>query len=609
MSIVVINQGEEQFLDLLLAVNYTLRLYKTDVTSGLTAAQVEALTESSFTEADFTGYASKALTGGSWTTTQGDPTVGTYTLQTFTSTANQPTQIVYGYYVTRTSDGKLVWFERFSGPVPISLNGEVIQVTPRLTMQDTQDAPGAIEGTVSGMSVLSVARTADAGTALNEAIAALPSTGGTIVIPAGTWTIDTAVEFTKNGIVIQGVSKSATILQFNGSTISPAFKMTDTTQRHGVMRDLTITSTSSGSGTAIDASYFINSIFENIHMGAAGANPNKGIIFNAIGSYYNVVQDCRITATGSGAQCIAFDNTSNSNMVRNCRLLGDNTNTVMVYVNSHAIRIDRVDIEADGLIGIDVASSGHDCTVTAPYIEAIETGIRLASNVEAFTCVGGIVIDNTTNITDNGAKDPAFLNTRVQYEPYTSYTARSSAFPQSYPMQTSSDQPQDHALISWTFDPEQVQSGTLLTGGTVYLSKVYVRNRATLANVYWWVTTAGATPTAGQNEVGLYDSTGARVASANVDADISSTGLKTTAMSATLTPGWYWVGMVFNASTVPTIGRGTSTTGVGTASNVGLATASLRFATNATAQTSLPATVTPASNVAAGFAGPWAAIG
>lgn len=139
MTLIVVNQAEEHFLDLILAVNYTLKLYKNNVTSGLTQAQKDALTQASFTEATFTGYASKALTGGSWTTTAGDPCVGTYAQQTFTSTANQTAQIVYGYYITRTSDGALEWFEDFAGPVTVQFNGEQISITPRITLSDTLD--------------------------------------------------------------------------------------------------------------------------------------------------------------------------------------------------------------------------------------------------------------------------------------------------------------------------------------------------------------------------------------------------------------------------------------------------------------------------------------
>jgi hypothetical protein len=136
VTVVVVKQGEEIWLDLILSTNKTLKLYKNDVESGLTAAQKKALTESSFTEATFTGYTSKSLTGGSWTTTQGDPTIGTYAQQTFTSSANQAAQSIYGYYVIRASDNKLEYYEQFSGPISISLLNDAINVTPTLQLDD-----------------------------------------------------------------------------------------------------------------------------------------------------------------------------------------------------------------------------------------------------------------------------------------------------------------------------------------------------------------------------------------------------------------------------------------------------------------------------------------
>lgn len=139
MTLVVVNQGEEDILDAILAVNYTLRLYKNNVTNGLTAGQIEALTQASFTEATFTGYASKSLAGGNWTTTPGDPCTGQYAQQTFASSADQTAQTCYGYYVTRTSDGRLQWFENFTSPLTVEFNGEGIAVTPRITLADTQD--------------------------------------------------------------------------------------------------------------------------------------------------------------------------------------------------------------------------------------------------------------------------------------------------------------------------------------------------------------------------------------------------------------------------------------------------------------------------------------
>jgi hypothetical protein len=262
----------------------------------------------------------------------------------------------------------------------------------------------------------------------------------------------------------------------------------------------------------------VNSQFHRLRIGSSGAAPNRGIDFNVVGTYYNTVRDCRITVAGVGSRCISFDNIANSNWVDNCRLLGD-ANTTGVYVNAHANTIARVDCETTMAIGVNVGASGHDCTLVSPYLEQVDVGVQLAANVEAFTCLGGIIIDSdVNNIVDNGAKDPAFINTRLQYEPYTSMTARSAAFPQSYPIQTAMAQPPDHGLISWSSDPTLQNTSTVLTAGN-----------------------GGA--------------------------------------------------------------------GITTAANIGLTASTLRYATNATAQTTLPATITPASNAATAFAGPWVAIG
>lgn len=139
MTLVVVNQAEKHFLDLITSVNYTLKLYKNNATLGLTQVQKDALTEANFTEATFTGYSAIALTGGSWVTTAADPSIATYAQQTFTSSANQTSQDLYGYYVVRTVDGKLEWFENFTTPLSITFINEFIRVTPRITLADTGD--------------------------------------------------------------------------------------------------------------------------------------------------------------------------------------------------------------------------------------------------------------------------------------------------------------------------------------------------------------------------------------------------------------------------------------------------------------------------------------
>jgi hypothetical protein len=145
MALVIPHACEEAMLDLILAPNMTLKLFTNDVASGLSDAQIEALTAGSFTEATFTGYSSKALTGGSWTTTQADPSTGTYAQQTFTRSSTGTIQTVYGYYVVRTSGGALCWYEYFTGPIATQNNGDTIVVTPTFTLDD-QEADVAARG-------------------------------------------------------------------------------------------------------------------------------------------------------------------------------------------------------------------------------------------------------------------------------------------------------------------------------------------------------------------------------------------------------------------------------------------------------------------------------
>lgn len=167
--------------------------------------------------------------------------------------------------------------------------------------------------------------------------------------------------------------------------------------------------------------------------------------------------------------------------------------------------------------------------------------------------------------------------------------------------------PGETSLVAWAFDPANIASGKAGTAGTLYLSALYVAKSATVTKLLWGINTAGATATSGQNFVGLYSSSGTLLASVGVDARVTTTGLFTETISASVTPGLYWVGFMFNASTMPQVYRGQDLNA--TLMNSGATTSTLRFCTNGTGlTTSLPSTITPASNTAAQFSY-WAAIG
>lgn len=133
MTLLVPNVGAQEMLRR--ALNYSatgdvsLKLFTNDYTP------VETSVVGSFTEAAWTGYAAKTLTGGSWTVTNADPSEASYAQQTYTSTAGSQNAPNYGYYVTNAAGTVLIYAERFSdGPYTIVNNGDTISVTPKITL-------------------------------------------------------------------------------------------------------------------------------------------------------------------------------------------------------------------------------------------------------------------------------------------------------------------------------------------------------------------------------------------------------------------------------------------------------------------------------------------
>lgn len=111
------------------AENLVLRLFQSNTTPA------EADVAATYTEATFAGYAAQTLTAASWVVTEGAPGNAAYPQATFTSSAAQAAQSVYGYYLTRVTSGRIAWAERFSdGPYSISNLNDAVKVTPIITL-------------------------------------------------------------------------------------------------------------------------------------------------------------------------------------------------------------------------------------------------------------------------------------------------------------------------------------------------------------------------------------------------------------------------------------------------------------------------------------------
>lgn len=133
MSLVVPNTIEVEVLQFIFIPTMTIRIYGNDLTPTATSQA------SNFTEIAGGGYLNKLLLNPEWTFEAGDPSRAVYSatqVWTFTGAIDTPGTI-YGYYVTRNTDGKLVYAERFpSGSIPFEpVAGSVIKVLPVFNCQ------------------------------------------------------------------------------------------------------------------------------------------------------------------------------------------------------------------------------------------------------------------------------------------------------------------------------------------------------------------------------------------------------------------------------------------------------------------------------------------
>ncbi len=135
MALLVPNAGEglaiKAFLNHTAPQDPVLRLF----TNNITPAETD--TAGTYTEAAGGGYASKTLTGSSWSIVEGAPTNGSYAQQTWTFTgALTGNATVYGYYFTQLTSGIIMWAERAASSFQPQNNGDQILITPSIDCDD-----------------------------------------------------------------------------------------------------------------------------------------------------------------------------------------------------------------------------------------------------------------------------------------------------------------------------------------------------------------------------------------------------------------------------------------------------------------------------------------
>lgn len=153
--------------------------------------------------------------------------------------------------------------------------------------------------------------------------------------------------------------------------------------------------------------------------------------------------------------------------------------------------------------------------------------------------------------------------------------------------------PQDHGMLTWAFPFEAATAGQAATGGTIYMIAQSVPRSATVTTIYWCNQSSGSSLNAAQCWAGLLDSSGAVLQSVDISSKGGSGNQSATITSQAVTPGLYWIALLFNGTNLPSVARGTTVNA--NSLNMNRTASTARYATNGTVQTTLT-NRTPASN-------------
>lgn len=132
VCLIVPEEGQKKLLDMLVgATGFTgvrLRLYKNNYTP------VAGSVYSSFTEADFSGYAGVTPSFSAATIVNGKGNIQDSAARDFTHNGGGTANTVYGYYVVESGSTKILWAERFPSPLLMSVGGDKITITLSFSM-------------------------------------------------------------------------------------------------------------------------------------------------------------------------------------------------------------------------------------------------------------------------------------------------------------------------------------------------------------------------------------------------------------------------------------------------------------------------------------------
>lgn len=158
---------------------------------------------------------------------------------------------------------------------------------------------------------------------------------------------------------------------------------------------------------------------------------------------------------------------------------------------------------------------------------------------------------------------------------------------------TGTGYPFQNSMKAWNFDPAHTSRNLQASGGTIYTMQFPVTKNASVTKAWVGVQASGASGSAGQNWMGLYNSAGVQLAQGSCDSLVGgATGpVSVTFLGGTVsvTPANYYVSVVLNAGTTPNL---YAAGGPASLLNTNVTTSAARCTVTGNNATTLPGTIT-----------------
>lgn len=274
--------------------------------------------------------------------------------------------------------------------------------------------PFAIEATY----IVSTSTRSGNYTSLQEAIDALPSTGGKIFVRAGTYNVTATggISINKSKIVIEGEGNNTTF-QCNGANVGICFSVATTTNLSQItLKNFKILELNGANvGIGLDTGDTSNLTTENLriesfHIGHLFNDTQNVSFYNQ--HYNNLYFDNDICVQIGGSLA-----NSNSWYSMRCRPKAGGGGPGFSIDNARGIALYSPDIEpatAAGIIGLYLSPTAREINVYNPWFENNATNTQISAGARRINIFGGTITgDNSTSQVEDLATTTCLYNVNV----------------------------------------------------------------------------------------------------------------------------------------------------------------------------------------------------